>query len=120
MIGMKKLAGAGDDLAIRRVVHRLNARDQCHHQGFVFFDMFDEFSFGIGWADNQHIHRWRDGIKAVLKELLVLGRMPATHGIGFMVNLPRRMDRVYDDGLALLSIEMEDPGAVMVNPDDGV
>jgi hypothetical protein len=61
-------------------------------------------------------NRFRDGVKVVM----IFGGVSATNGIGFMMDVARRMIWVQDKSLDVRRAEMENAGFAMIDPDDGM
>jgi hypothetical protein len=114
------MPGVGDQFRVGWMIDRLDADDILHQPGGVLVDVFDQFVLGVarpGYQDRAGIHnRSDDG----LKEMVVLGRVPAADRVRFVVDMPRRMVRVQHQPFDLVGTELEHAGFVVIDPDDRV
>ena len=94
--------------------------DGRHPIRIVLVDVLDKLGLCVGRSGYEDRARVSDRIHDRMKIIMIFRGMSASNGIGFMMDMPRRMIRMQHESFDVRRAEMEDAGLVMIDPDDGM
>jgi hypothetical protein len=102
------------------MINSFHSGDGIHQPGIVLVDVLDQFGLGIGWACDENgtgvCNRFCDRVQ----ELLILQRVPTADGVCFVMDVPSRIVRMYDEPFDVRRAEMEHTRFMMIDPNDSV
>ena len=110
----------GDKLRVARMIDSLDPDNNFHQLRIVLADVLDQLGLGIGGSGHQNLAGVGDRLRDRLEELVILRRMAAADGVGFVVDVSRRTIRMQHQPLDIGWAEMEYARFMVVDPHDGV
>jgi hypothetical protein len=120
MISLEVRPGVSDQFSVGWVVDCLDASDFGLQRWQMLFDVFDQSGLGIGGAGDQHGASIGDGLRNMLQIGMILRRVATADTVGLVVYMARRMIWLEDETIDFGTVEMKDPGFMMIDPDDRV
>jgi hypothetical protein len=114
------LLGIGDDLAIARMIGRLDGDDPLADCGMLLAQVFGQLGLGAGRPDNQDLAGIAECTCNVLEEMRVRAGVPAADCVGLVTQMTRWQMRMQRNFIIAGQADMEKLGLMMVEPDDGV
>lgn len=109
-----------DERCVARMIDGFHPDDNRHPFRFVLMNVLDELGLCAGRASYENRTGICNRICDCAKINVVLRRMPASDGVGFVMDVSRRMIRMQDESFDVRRAEMENTGFVMIDPNDGM
>ena len=102
------------------MIDSLHSGDDLHPLWVVLVNVLDQFRLCVGRTGNENgtsvRNRFHDGVKVIV----ILCGMSATDGVGFVMDVSRRMIRMQDESFDVCRVEMENARFAVIDPDDGM
>jgi len=117
---LEVLSRVGDEFRVAWVIDGLQADNGAHQPGTVAMNMLGQLGLCISRPSNEDHTCICDGIRNRLQIGVSLRGMPTADHIRLVVNVPCRMIGMQNELLHIGWAEMEYPGLVMIDPDDGM
>src|SRR5215467_11870157 len=118
--GLEVLSRVGDEFRGAWVIDCLHADNGAHQPGTVAMNMLGQLGLCIGRPSNEDRTCICDGIRNRLQIGVILRGMPTADHICLVMNVPCRMIGMQNELLHIGWAEMEYPGLVLIDPDDGM
>ena len=94
--------------------------DHRHPLRIVLVNVLEQLGLGVGRPGYENRARVCNRIHDGVKIIVIFRSMSASDGVGFVMDMSRRMIGMQHQSFDVRRVEMEDAGLVMVDPDDGM
>jgi hypothetical protein len=117
---LKVFSGIRDKRCVARVIYGFHSGDDLHPLWVMPMNVLDQFGLGVSRSGYENGARTRKRVYNGAKVIGILRSMPAPDGVGFVMNVSRRMIRMQNESFDVRWAELENTGFVVIDPDDGM
>jgi len=112
------MSGVGDELPVTWMIDGFHTDDNLHQPGIMLADMLDQLGLGVAWPRDENRAGVCNRVSDTLKEGLIFRCVPASDGVGPMVDVLGWMVRVQHEPLHIGRVEMEHACFSVIDPDN--
>lgn len=118
IFGLEVMSSVGDELRVAWMIDRFYADDLSHQRWLMLVNVLHELGLRIGRSRDEHRAGIGDRLRDSLKEIVILGGVPASDRVRLMMDVPGRVIRMQHEPLHIGGTEVEHPSFVVIDPND--
>jgi len=120
VIFFEERPGKGNELPVRGMIDGLHTRDSSGQVRSLVLDVGGELGFRAGGAGNQDRSRGFQRVGDLTQEMSIERGVPTILRVGFMVQVLMRIAAADPLEVRAARVDVENPGLVVIDPDDGM